>query len=161
MHFFQHVLQGWPWRSYLQKRGFAWNVRSYNFILSHFVGCAPTCFVASALTSLHEVLSARGKPISIVTSSENFNCIVCLIVPFVWLLHELCALCKLHYWSICSGLEQMLWCRLSEHLNKGRMSSPKVMNFWKRSKRPLIPPPSFSENHVALFFRNTWPKKRL
>ena len=26
------------------------------------------------------------------------------------------------------------------------------MNFWKSSKRPLIPPPSFSENHVALFF---------
>ena len=23
------------------------------------------------------------------------------------------------------------------------------------------PPPSFSENHVALFFRNSWPKKRL
>ena len=45
----------------------------------------------------YEVLSARGKPISIVTSSENFNCIVCLIVPFVWLLHELCTLCKLHY----------------------------------------------------------------
>ena len=46
-------------------------------------------------------------------------------------------------------------------IGKGRMASPKVMNFWKSSKRPLIPPPSFSENHVALFFRNTWPKKRL
>ena len=38
---------------------------------------------------------------------------------------------------------------------KGRAALPKRMNFWKSSKRPLIPPPSFSENHVALFFRNT------
>ena len=30
------------------------------------------------------------------------------------------------------------------------MTSPKRMNFWKSSKRPLTPP-SFSENHVALF----------
>ena len=38
---------------------------------------------------------------------------------------------------------------------KGRTALPKRMNFWKSSKRPLIPPPSFSENQVALFFRNT------
>ena len=31
------------------------------------------------------------------------------------------------------------------------MALPKRMNFWKSSKRPLTPPPSFSENHVALF----------
>ena len=31
------------------------------------------------------------------------------------------------------------------------MAQPKRMNFWKSSKRPLTPPPSFSENHVALF----------
>ena len=32
------------------------------------------------------------------------------------------------------------------------------MNFRKSSKRPLSPPPSFSKNHVADFFQNSWPK---
>ena len=40
--------------------------------------------------------------------------------------------------------------RYQQDLTKGRMTSPKRMNFWKSSKRPLTPP-SFSENHVALF----------
>ena len=35
--------------------------------------------------------------------------------------------------------------------NKGRMAPPKRMNFRKNSKRPLTPPPSFSENYVADF----------
>ena len=33
-----------------------------------------------------------SKPTYIVTFAENFNCIVCFIVAFVCLLHELCAL---------------------------------------------------------------------
>ena len=54
------------------------------------------------------------------------------------------------------------WIISSSKHAKGRTALPKRMNFWKSSKRPLIPPPpSFSENHVALFFRSTWPKKRL
>ena len=35
--------------------------------------------------------------------------------------------------------------------NKGSLSSPKWMNFRKISKRPLTPPSSFSENHIAIF----------
>ena len=34
---------------------------------------------------------------------------------------------------------------------KGSLTLPKRMNFRKSSKRPLTPPPSFSENHVADF----------
>ena len=34
----------------------------------------------------------------------------------------------------------------------GRVATPKQINFWKSSKRPLTSPPSFSENHVAFFF---------
>ena len=36
-------------------------------------------------------------------------------------------------------------------VSKGRMGTPKRMKLWKSSKRPLTPPPSFSENHVADF----------
>ena len=39
----------------------------------------------------------------------------------------------------------------------GRSTIPKRMNFRKSSKRPLTPPP-FLENHIADFFRNSWPK---
>ena len=35
---------------------------------------------------------------------------------------------------------------------KGRMPSPRRMNFRKSSKQPLTPPLSFSENQVAIFF---------
>ena len=41
---------------------------------------------------------------------------------------------------------------------KGRVTLPKRLNFRKSSKRPVTPPPSFSENHVAEFFQNSWPK---
>ena len=39
------------------------------------------------------------------------------------------------------------------YLCQERMASPKQMYFQKSSKRPLtpFPPPSFLENHVALF----------
>ena len=40
---------------------------------------------------------------------------------------------------------------------EGRVTIPKRMNFWKNSKRPLIPP-SFSENHVAIFLQITCTK---
>ena len=40
-------------------------------------------------------------------------------------------------------------------LPKGRLPLPKRMNFRKSSKRPLAPPPSFSESYVANFFRNS------
>ena len=34
---------------------------------------------------------------------------------------------------------------------KGRMASPKVMIFWKSSKRPLIPPPHFRKIMLRFF----------
>ena len=34
---------------------------------------------------------------------------------------------------------------------KGRVASPKVMNFWKSSKRPLIPPPHFRKILLQFF----------
>ena len=40
----------------------------------------------------------------------------------------------------------------SYYLTKGRARLPKRMNFWKNSKRPLNPPPSFLENYIAIFF---------
>ena len=33
------------------------------------------------------------------------------------------------------------------------MATRRRMNFWKRSKRPLNPPPSFLENHVANLYQ--------
>ena len=39
----------------------------------------------------------------------------------------------------------------SININQGRPALPKRMNFRKNSKRPLTPPPSFSENYIALF----------
>ena len=44
---------------------------------------------------------------------------------------------------------------------KGRLPLPKRMNFRKSSKRSLTPPPHFSENHIANFSWNSWPKYRL
>ena len=41
---------------------------------------------------------------------------------------------------------------LSFHRHKGRMASPKVMNFWKSSKRPLIPPPLIFGKSCCAFF---------
>ena len=56
------------------------------------------------------------------------------------------------YTNISSTLVQcIVQCNCSSSICKGRMASPKLMNFRKSSKRPLTPPPSFSENHVALF----------
>ena len=37
------------------------------------------------------------------------------------------------------------------HVHKGRVASPKVMNFWKSSKRPLIPPPHFRKIMLRFF----------
>ena len=37
----------------------------------------------------------------------------------------------------------------------------KTDEFLEKFQTAFDPPPSFSENHVALFFQNTWPKKRL
>ena len=39
------------------------------------------------------------------------------------------------------------------HLGKGRVYSPKRMNFRKSSKQPSRPPPSFSENQIGNFSR--------
>ena len=38
---------------------------------------------------------------------------------------------------------------------------PKRMNFQKKFKRLLTPPPSFSENYVAIFLRKTSKKKSI
>ena len=44
----------------------------------------------------------------------------------------------------------------------GRVATPKQINFWKSSKRPLTsPPPSFSENHVAFFLNFMFKKPGL
>ena len=37
--------------------------------------------------------------------------------------------------------------------HKGRVPLPNQMNFWKKSKRPLTPAPSFLENYVAIFLQ--------
>ena len=43
--------------------------------------------------------------------------------------------------------------KLSKLADKGRLTLPKRMNFRKSPKRPLTPPPSFSENHVANLYQ--------
>ena len=49
------------------------------------------------------------------------------------------------------GLDFYFFHHDDDGCDKGRMASPKLMNFRKSSKRPLTPPPSFSENHIADF----------
>ena len=43
----------------------------------------------------------------------------------------------------------------------GRVRLPKQMIIRKITKRPLNPPPSFSENHVAIIFRKSCLKAML
>ena len=38
---------------------------------------------------------------------------------------------------------------------KRRVALPNRMNFWKKLKRPSTPPPSFSENYIAIYFQKT------
>ena len=56
--------------------------------------------------------------------------------------------------DICQSLHHLIINARNE-----RVSPSKRINFRKCSKGPL--PPSFLENHVAIFFRNSWPKYRL
>ena len=44
---------------------------------------------------------------------------------------------------------------------RGRVALPKQMNFRKKFKRPLTPPPSYLERCVANFFRKTSEKRHI
>ena len=43
--------------------------------------------------------------------------------------------------------------RLAAIVNKGRLTVPKPDEFLEKSQTVFAPPPPFSENHIAYFFR--------
>ena len=103
---------------------------------------------------------------SAINSSTSSACHVPLsIVYFSWLIDwassNKCFTC---YFTIIEH-EQVVIVKFTKPANcltiyvlaigcKRRVAPPKRINFRKSSKRPLTPPPSFSENHVANVFAN-------
>ena len=57
---------------------------------------------------------------------------------------------KVNFW------EHYIWQHQRNIFTKGRVRLPNRMIFWKNSKRPSNPPPSFLENYIANFLWQIW-----
>ena len=99
-----------------------------------------------ANSSIYKTLFVNGKPVTAIgtnlptffgQSTFGMGGNVCKNIVNITLTHLITA----HLFCLLPSAKIFLiWPNWS---SKGRMTSPKRMNFWKSSKRPLTPPPHF------------------